>query len=621
MTELQGLDAACDWIFDQVGPKLRLAAPLGLGKPNRLINLIYERVRAQSEMSLSLFTALSLDPPQPSSDLEKRFLQPFLERHFGKNYPRLEYVKDLRAGRLPSNVEVREFYFQAGEYGKHSLMQRNHVCLNYTHVCQALLEEKLNVVIQWISPSKDGVHHSLSCNPDLTLDVVEAYRAEGRPLLMVGVVHPELPVLGGDALVSKEFFDAVVMPEGEVESLFALPKTPVSDEDMMIGLYAGTLVEDGGTLQIGIGSLSDALVHALILRQSRNEEFREIFGEILKVSGDFSKFSKGLYGTSEMVMDGFMHLRRHGILKREIYDGDEKKKRYLHGAFFLGSKEFYRWLSALSEKDADGFSMTRVSKVNDLYDQNEWALRRQRKKARFFNTCMGMTLLGGATSDTLPDGEVISGIGGQYNFVAMAHELADARSILMFRSVREKAGKVFSNLVWEGGHLSIPRHLRDVAVTEYGIAVLKNRTDEGVIRALLNITDSRFQRKLMEKAKRAGKLSEDYEIPEAFRNNTPQALAAKARAIRSLGLFPFYPFGSDFTVEEERLSLALSGLKKKSRLQLMKVMFKGLFKSGFFPELKRLQLDRAGDVKSVLTRALVRGALNAVDEGTDVFSE
>lgn len=70
-----------------------------------------------------------------------------------------------------------------------------------------------------------------------------------------------------------------------------------------------------------------------------------------------------------------------------------KKRRYMHGAFYLGSTDFYQWLRELKDEDYEGLSMTRVSKVNDLYDAHEWALRRQRKNARFFNTCMNVTLM------------------------------------------------------------------------------------------------------------------------------------------------------------------------------------------------------------------------------------
>ena len=106
---------------------------------------------------------------------------------------------------------------------------------------------------------------------------------------------------------------------------------------------------------------------------------------------------------------------------------------------------------------------------------------------------MKATLFGAAASDGLEDGRVVSGVGGQYNFVAMAHELAGARSILLLRATREAGGAVESNIVFNYGHATIPRHLRDIVVTEYGIADLRGRTDAEVAGALIAIADRRFQ--------------------------------------------------------------------------------------------------------------------------------
>ena len=62
-----------------------------------------------------------------------------------------------------------------------------------------------------------------------------------------------------------------------------------------------------------------------------------------------------------------------------------------------------------------------------------------------------------------------------------------------------------SNIRWDYGHTTIPRHLRDIVVTEYGVADLRGKSDRDVIAAMLAITDSRFQDELMRQAKDAGK--------------------------------------------------------------------------------------------------------------------
>jgi hypothetical protein len=174
---------------------------------------------------------------------------------------------------------------------------------------------------------------------------------------------------------------------------------------------------------------------------------------------------------------------------------------------------------------------------------------------------MMVTLLGAAVSDSLEGGRVVSGVGGQYNFVAMAHALADARSLICLRSTRRHQGEERSNIVWEHACATIPRHLRDIVVTEYGIADLRGRTDGECIAALLNVADSRFQPALLAQAVSAGKLPAGHAIPDAFRRNTPAQLERALAAHRRAGLFSDYPFGTDLTEDELRISRALTQLQ------------------------------------------------------------
>lgn len=587
-------DHAVDWLCAQLGADLRVAAPLGLGKPNALLNALYARLRGDPSRRLTLFTALSLNPPRPGAGVERAFLEPFARRHWGDDYPRLAYADDAAANRLPKNVRVHEFYTQAGQYLRAPQMQHDYVSVNYTHVAETVLRTGVRAVVQLVA--RRGDRYSLSCNPDLTLDLVDLYRESRTPLHVIAAVHPDLPFMGGDAEVGEDFFAGVV--DAAPHALFALPRAPIDLRDHWIGLHVSTLIEDDGTLQVGIGSLSDAVVAALLLRHRQNALYREVTGAAL------GAFEAGLYGLSEMVTDGFMHLRRAGILRREVRDGAAST--FLHGAFFLGSKEFYAWLRDMPDDEARGVRMTRVSKVNDLYDANELLLRRQRTRARCLNTCMQATLLGAAASETLEDGRVISGVGGQYNFVAMAQELRGGRSVLMLRATREEDGARRSNVVWGHEMLTIPRHLRDVVVTEYGVAELRGRTDEDCIRAMLGITDAAFQRELAQRAIDAGKLSSWTPRPE----NTPERLEDDARRWRAQGLFATFPFGSDFTPVEERLAVALGRLKTMSGPQRARAALRGATQRGFSEELARVGLDRATSVRDRLTRAALRDVLS-----------
>jgi acyl-CoA hydrolase len=401
--------------------------------------------------------------------------------------------------------------------------------------------------------------------------------------------------------------------------LFAPPSEPISDAKYAIGLHAAGLVRDGGTLQIGIGQVGDALAQGLILRHRDNSQFHEIMKrlapdvpgaaketvkETVKETGPFEN---GLYGVSEMLFEAFLGLIDAGILKREV-DGV-----VLHGAFFLGPKSFYRALREMTPQQLARIQMMPVSFTNELYGDEE-GKRRARIDARFVNNAMMATLMGAVISDGLENGQVVSGVGGQYNFVAQAFALHGARSILTVEATRqEKAGSV-SNIRWSYGHETIPRHLRDVIVTEYGIADLRGKSDADVIASMLQVADSHFQNDLMRQAKEAGKLPKNYEIPAAHRQNFSARIANALQPARDAGLLPSFPFGSDFTDTEQRLIPALQILQDAQRSPLN---LPGLLWQGFTGEpdaadsecLARLGLDTPATLSERAYRALVSAAL------------
>jgi len=152
---------------------IRLAAPLGLGKPHRLLNAIYQRVAAGSDIKLQIFTALSLTPPTAHAGLEKRFLDPFVARHFGADFPRLDYAQAQQHDALPANIHVEEFYLQSGLLLGSMQAQQSYSSLNYTHVAAAVAARGVNALVQRVAREPGGTRLSLSCNPDLTFDLLD----------------------------------------------------------------------------------------------------------------------------------------------------------------------------------------------------------------------------------------------------------------------------------------------------------------------------------------------------------------------------------------------------------------------------------------------------------------
>jgi hypothetical protein len=354
------------------------------------------------------------------------------------------------------------------------------------------------------------------------------------------------------------------------------------------------------------------LAQGLIVRHRGNAQYHGIMKRLLpgpeQLAGlNTGSFEKGLYGVSEMVFAAFLGLIDAGILKREV-DGV-----VLHGAFFLGPKSFYRSLREMTPEQIARIQMMAVSFTNELYG-NEDLKRRARVDARFVNSAMMATLMGAVISDGLEDGQVVSGVGGQYNFVAQAFALPGARSILTVEATRQAGARPQSNIRWSYGHETIPRHLRDIVVTEYGVADIRGKSDADVIAAMLQVTDSRFQDELARQAKDAGKLSKHFEIPAACRENYPDRIANALKPAREAGLLPSFPFGSDFTDAEQRLLPALLILQDAERvpLRLAGLLWQGLTHTPNASDrecLARLGLDRPATLSERAYRALVSAAL------------
>jgi acyl-CoA hydrolase len=715
---LQDEDAIVEKVIARVGNIINMATPLAIGKANHVINAFYRRAKSDKSIKLTIMTALTLERPKGKSLLEQRFLEPFVERVIG-DYPDLDFELDRVNNALPENVRIIEFYFPPGKFLDNPQAQQDYISSNYTHVVRDLMDRGANVIAQLISPAEDAVstNISLSGNPDAALDLIammqQREETEGVPFAIVGQVNPNLPYMFGDAEIDARNFHYILDNPAYYFRIFGPPKLSVSLRDHIIGFYLSALIRDEGELQVGIGALGDAFVNALILRHKNNTSYKQVlqalqvenkFGDIIHKAGGANVFDKGLFGASEMVVDGFIHLYKAGILKRRVYDdlpiqrllnegaiGHEVTPRTLelllerkavhvylsqedfdylvrfgifredlsydngviltsdgqrikadftaeehrqlifdyclgdrlkgaavvHGAFFMGPQDFYQALKSLPEQERRLFNMRSVRRINHLYGHEEID-RLQRKNARFINTCMKVTLSGHVISDGLEDGRVISGVGGQYNFVAMAHELSDGRSLINLRATREEGGKVVSNIVWNYGHCTIPRHLRDIVVTEYGIADLRGKTDAELIEELLKVTDSRFQAQLISKAKAAGKLRQDYQVPEPFRSNYPEVITSAVANFDQDKLFSLFPFGTDFTEEERVLGKALKSLKRKaqSRWVLLSMLIRAIVVRQVpevqKPYLERMKLLDATGLKQKIFRGLLVNELKHI---------
>lgn len=701
---IDSIEAAVDHVLDTVQGDIVLGIPLAIGKPNTFVNALYRRVKANPARRLRIITALSLIKPVGKSELERHFLEPLVERIFG-DYPDLDYAVDLHRHALPPNVEVREFFMKTGDYLGNETAQQNYISTNYTFVVRDMMLQGINVIAQAVGAQGEGerLRLSLSSNPDVIFELIEKMHEAGRPLLTIGVINHKMPFMPNGAEVSPAFYDVVVPDPAGTHTLFGPPNNRVSAADYAIGLHASSLVADGGTLQIGIGSLGDAIAQSLLVRDRHAVEYRKIL-ETLCPDGlegrELGRLDQGLYGCSEMFVNGFLQLIEAGIVRREVFAdvvlqqllnsgaiADETVtpqtlkallaarrigsplsaddlaflqrfgilrpevsldagghlayggQRYANdlndpahfaaiaqhllgarleggifmtGGFFLGPNDFYERLRTMPREQLQKIDMTRIDFINQLDGQSELK-RAQRRKARFMNTTMIVTLLGAAASDALESGQVVSGVGGQYNFVAMAHALPDARLLMMLRATHDNKDGLRSSIVWSYGNITIPRHLRDIVITEYGVADLRGQSDAEVVKRLIQIADSRFQDQLVREAKAHGKLEASYEVPPQYRHNLPDRLEDALSPWTHAGLLPPFPFGTDLTPDEIAIVGALKKLKHAADhpTELLQLALKALWegKQAPRPYLERLGLAEAHGLKEVVLRKLFAGNL------------
>jgi acyl-CoA hydrolase len=698
---LSSVEQCVDRTIATLGRDLVMGAPLGLGKPVQLINAFYHRVAADPSLSLHIVTALCLEVPRPDSEIESHLSGPIMQRLFG-DYEELAFLTAYHHGGLPDNIKVTELYFKAGAMKNNPLAQQNYVSSNYTHIVRDMARAGVNIMVQMVAAreTEDGLSLSLSSNPDLTLEMMDRVREQDRPFMLLAQIHDDMPFMELDAEVSVEAFDLIVRNPRYNRTLFAVPNAAVPSRDYATALHASSLILDSGTLQIGIGALGDAVAHACILRHRNNSEYRSLIQQLTSTGNslaeDCGPFEQGLYISTEMFVNGMMHLIEHGVVKRKVYDNlilqqgineggiseciDERlfvygrstgliprrlddhsllelqywgiladsvridgdvllvnekshandldnpqvrtalmcgvhgralrNGRILHGGFFLGPRDFYDKLRGLDTQGRSEICMTGVRRTNQLLlDYPLYCA--QRGNARFINTGMMVSLTGAVASDALEDGTVISGVGGQYNFVAMAQDLPGARSVLCIRSTRGEGKQLRSNVVPFYGYTTIPKHLRDVVVTEYGVADLRGQSDSEVIKRLINIADSRFQDSLLEFARTHGKVARDYRIPQSARANTPARLQSILAPYQRNGMLPDYPFGTELTDQELALAGSLRRIKALSEepahfiTAAIRALLHKADPQAAKPFLERIQLEHPETTRDFLIQQLL----------------
>ena len=325
------------------------------------------------------------------------------------------------------------------------------------------------MVAQASVPDEHG-RVSLSLHYGATADALHAAGRDPDRVLMIET-SPHLPVTralaGYDNTLAVSEIDVLIEAD---EHPFVLAEAPTTEIDEQIALHALALIDDGSTLQTGIGSIPSMVATKL------------------------AEGAKGGFGVhSEMLTDGIMRLHKAGKVTNDqkgIFDGVSVT------TFALGSAELYEWLD-----HNDDVAFAPVSIVNDP------TIIATNRNFVSINGAISVDLYGQIVADCI-DGRQISGVGGHEDFVSGAGHEIDDRSLVCLASTIEVAGERRSRILPvlpAGSVVSTPRHHTGIVVTEFGAADLEGLTVAERAHALSEIAHPDFRDELRAAAATLGR--------------------------------------------------------------------------------------------------------------------
>lgn len=334
---------------------------------------------------------------------------------------------------------------------------------NHLHLASTkrLAHRKPNVFIGTASSMDKHGYLSLSLSATYEVDMIK------NADLVIIEVNPNMPRTFGDAIVHISDIDYVIEESYDPPELTSVEP---SDKDRIIGRYIADLIEDGSTLQLGIGGIPNAVASELI-----------------------SKKDLGIH--TEMFTDGMVDLYEAGVI-------NGSQKTVMHGkmvaTFALGTKKLYDFID-----DNPAVVIAKGSWTNDPY------IIGQNHKMVSINTTLEIDLTGQCCSESIGHRQ-FSGTGGQADTAIGAQNSVGGKSVIALYSTAQikqpgqEAKKTISKIVprlTHGAVVSLSRNDVDYVVTEFGIAELRGTSVRERLKRLINIAHPDFRDQLKHEAK------------------------------------------------------------------------------------------------------------------------
>lgn len=395
---------------------------------------------------------------------------PGLLAELGKHKDRLEDVTVwvclpmriydfIQKPEMTGHFFVENWFYGAPDRKVHSEGRVSYIPNNlHQAASNKLLAAKNKVNVFWgtATPPDERGYMSLSLGL-----VTEKQLIEAADLVIIEV-NKNLPWTLGDTQLHIDDVDNVV--ENNVP-LFELPPAPPSDTEQAIGGYIAEMIEDGSTLQLGIGGIPDAITPFLMNRHDL-----------------------GVH--TEMFTDGMVNLYNAGVItnkRKTLWKGK------MVGAFALGTQKLYDFIN---DNLGVEFQQGKVTNNPNIIGQNY--------KMVSVNTALQVDIFGQVCSQSIGY-KHFSGTGGQLDMHRGAQLSPGGRGIIALRSTA-KDGTISTivPILSEGAEVTVPSQDVDAIVTEYGVAELKGRCVRDRMEALVKIAHPNFRDWLREEAQRLG---------------------------------------------------------------------------------------------------------------------
>jgi len=296
----------------------------------------------------------------------------------------------------------------------------------------------LDVVFIQVSPPDKHGYCSLGVTVAATLAAISNAKT------VIAQINPQMPRTHGDGIIHISELDIFVEYDSPIHTHHL---TELNDIERKIGKYVAGLIDNGATLQMGIGSIPNA-----VLTQLTNHK------------------NLGLH--TEMFSDGVIDL-----ILNDVINGNKKgiNPGRAMATFLMGSKRLYDYVD-----DNPFVEMRTCDFVNDV------AIIRQNPKMVAINSAVEIDVTGQVCADSIGT-KLFSGVGGQMDFIRGASLSEGGKAIIAIPSQTNKGVSRIVPFLNKGAGVVTTRAHVHYVVTEYGVAELYGKTIKQRIKALVNI--------------------------------------------------------------------------------------------------------------------------------------